>query len=172
MTEVFETIRNWPLAFGWIALFVIVVLRAGATYGLGRAIAAGALKRHSPSARTSAAIERVHRWGPWAVAASFFTIGIQSVVNFAAGLIRMPFQRYLLGLIPGAMIWATLWLTVGLGAVIAFLSADGLDRAVGIAVLILVVLGLRWWRRGWLRRDASDSDESAFPSEGPHDPLS
>ena len=140
MSDVMDTIGSWPWGWAWLTFFVIVTLRAGATYGLGRAAAAGLTRRRPPSERTLAAMERVDRWGPPAVTVSFLTVGAQSVINFGAGLCRMTVPRYLLGLLPGAALWATVWTTVGLG--IVGLLYESRDHPWLLAVVVVGVLGV------------------------------
>jgi membrane protein DedA with SNARE-associated domain len=138
-----EEIRSWPWAWAWLTLFVIVLLRAGATYGIGRLVAAGVLRRREPGPRVRAAAERVDRWGPPVVTASFLTVGAQTVVNAGAGLARMTFPRYLVGLVPGAALWATVWSTIGAGAFLVALRT-GRERGeavwLAVAALVLVVV--------------------------------
>lgn len=117
MSDLLDTIRAWPWGWAWLTFFVIVLLRAGATYGLGRAMAAGAARGRPPGPRLLAAMDRVDRWGPPAVTLSFLTVGAQTVINLGAGLARMTVPRYLLGLVPGAVLWATIWTSVGIGVV-------------------------------------------------------
>ncbi|KQY60054.1 hypothetical protein ASD11_11185 [Aeromicrobium sp. Root495] len=138
-----EEIRSWPWAWAWLTLFVIVLLRAGATWGIGRAIAAGALRRRDAEGRASAprvrrAMERVEQWGPPVVTLSFLTVGAQTVVNLAAGLARMGWVRYAMGLVPGAAIWATIWTSLGAGVVAAATSA-GADHTEAVVLLVLTV---------------------------------
>ncbi len=138
-------IRSWPWAVAWLVLFAIVLLRAGATYGIGRAVAAGVLRRRPPGPRLRAAAERVERWGPPVVTASFLTVGAQTVVNAGAGLAGMSVPRYLLGLVPGAAIWATIWSTLGAGAFFVALRSgrdQGEAVAIGVAVLVCVAVVL------------------------------
>lgn len=150
MSELIESIRAWPWAWAWAAFFVIVVLRAGATYGIGRAIAAGALRRRELGPRTTAAMHQVRRWGPPAVTVSFFTVGAQTAVNLAAGLARLGVGRYLTGLLPGAAIWATIWSTIGMTAFLAIFSGGArqaawlLALAVAVAVAVLLSRAARW----------------------------
>lgn len=137
-----EEIRSWPWLWAWLVLFLIVLLRAGATYGIGRAIAAGAWRGHEPGPRMRAAAERVERWGPPVVTASFLTVGAQTVINAAAGLAGMSVPRYLVALVPGAAIWASIWSTIGAGAfLLALRSGSERDEALalGLAALVLVV---------------------------------
>ena len=147
MTELIEEIREWPIALGWITLYCIVFLRAGATYGLGRAAAAGYLRNKQPKENTSSAVEFLNKWGPLAITASFLTVGVQSAINFSAGLILMPVRRYLLGLIPGAALWATIWLTAGLSAIVAVLAGPPWLIAGLIVVVAAVVFGVRRLRK-------------------------
>ena len=152
------------------ALFVIVLFRAQGTYWLGRAVTASAVRLrrgreqdHDPVrsptwwTRVVFAVERwsygpggrravalVHRWGPLAVTLSFFTVGIQTAVNAAAGLTRMAYGRYLLAMVPGCVAWALIYATVGFAA---FYGAVALAArspwALGAAIAGLLA-GLAW----------------------------
>ncbi len=143
----FETIREWPLHWGWLALYCIVFLRASATYGLGRAVAAGFMRNKKSEESTSKAIDYINKWGPIAVMLSFLTVGVQSVINFSAGMMLMPMRRYLLGLIPGAALWATLWLTAGLGAILAVIAGPTWVTIVLIVAVVVAFFAVRYWRR-------------------------
>lgn len=138
-----EEIRSWPWGWAWLTLFGIVLLRAGATYGLGRLVAGGVLRRREPGPRLRAAAERVDRWGPPVVTASFLTVGAQTVVNAGAGLARMTVPRYLVGLVPGAALWATIWSTLGAGAfLVALRTGRERGEAVWLAVSALVLVAV------------------------------
>ncbi len=139
MGDLVEEIRSWPWTWAWLTLLAIVVLRAGATYGIGRAIAAGALRSREPGPRLRHATERVERWGPPVVTLSFLTVGAQTAVNLAAGLARMSLGRYLMGLAPGAAIWATVWTTIGAGLFTAATRA-GADHGEAVAILVGTVV--------------------------------
>ncbi len=145
MTDALEAIRTWPWAWGWSALFIIVTLRAGATYGIGRAIAAGWTNRRELSPVTTEAMTKVVRWGPPVVTVSFFTVGAQTVINFAAGLSKMTLPRYLSGLLPGAAVWATIWFTVGMGVIEAVRRGEAghVLWALVFAVAVLLALVIR-----------------------------
>ena len=109
------------------ALFVIVMLRANATYWLGRGAAAGSRRWRKAEGDGSPAWQRardlVNRWGPIAVVLCFFTVGIQTAVNATAGVTRMPLRRYLPAVTLGSIAWATIYATVGLAAARAWLAA-------------------------------------------------
>lgn len=140
MTDALESIRSWPWAWAWLALLGIVLVRAGSTFAIGRVVAAGAGRRREPGPRLAVAMERVDRWGPPAVTLSFLTVGAQTVINLAAGLCRMSVPRYLLGLVPGAALWATIWASIGAG-VFSLVRAAGSHPAL-VGLVVVVVLGV------------------------------
>lgn len=164
MSDVLESIRSWPWAWAWLTLFGIVLLRAGSTFAIGRLVAAGAARRREPGPRLASAMERVDRWGPPAVTLSFLTVGAQTVINLAAGLCRMTVPRYLLGLVPGAALWATIWASIGAGVVALLRSAGSHPALVALVVGVLVAVALvayasaRDGRRRHAREGLSPSD--------------
>src|SRR5690349_10916894 len=112
----------FPLAFG--VLFVIVMLRANATYWLGRGAESGAertrLSRLLASPKFRRAQDVVARWGAPIVTVSFLTVGVQTLINLAAGVARMPLRRYLPAVTLGSIIWALLYATVGFVTITAW----------------------------------------------------
>lgn len=130
-------------------LYVVVLLRASATYWVGRAIVAGARHtrlRHlvdSPAYHRAAA--RVDRWGPPAVALSFLTIGVQTLVNLAAGATQMRLRHYLPAVAVGGLAWAFIYATIGF---VGFEAIGALwERApVGAVLLgVAVTAALGWY---------------------------
>lgn len=105
----------FPIIVG--ALFVIVMTRANGTYWVGRFINRGASRTRAHSLLASRgyqrAVDRIHRWGAPVVTASFLTVGVQTMINVAAGAIRMPLRRYLPAVTLGCIIWAFIYGTVG-----------------------------------------------------------
>ncbi|WP_278234797.1 VTT domain-containing protein [Isoptericola sp. AK164] len=160
------TLEGFPYWIVYVAAFGIVMARAQATYWLGRGVARGVggtrVARLLTGPRAARVIEQIHRWGPPAVTFSFLTVGVQTVVNLAAGYLRMPFARYLVALVFGCLIWAAIWTTVGTavvwGAILLFLHQPAVLAA-------LVVLGLA--TTAWLlsRRRARDKDPQPQPEE-------
>lgn len=135
------------------ALYVIVCLRAGGTYALGRAIAAGTshTRLHGLTTRRSFARARglVARWGAPFVTASFLTIGLQTMVNLAAGVLRMPLRRYLPALAVGALVWALVYATVGFVgfAALAHLHERSPLAAWAVGILCMGgILGFGLWQ--------------------------
>ncbi|RLV56541.1 hypothetical protein D9V41_05555 [Aeromicrobium phragmitis] len=149
MSDVIEQMRSWPWLWAWLGFFAVAVLRAGGTYLIGRGITAGVVHWRRPNERVRAMMDRVGRWGPPAVTVSFLTVGVQTAVNLAAGLIAMPWPRYLLGLLPGAAIWASIWSTIGMAAFLAALAGLRGEPAILVALAagILLVATLVWRSR-------------------------
>lgn len=108
---------GWPFGLVFAALFAIVMTRANATYWVGRALRKGsdrsrlaAVTRRPGYRRVEAALQR---WGAPVVSLCFLTIGVQTMVNVAAGATRMPLRRYLPAVTIGSVLWALIYSTVG-----------------------------------------------------------
>ena len=152
-TLTLEVLRSWPYPVTVAALFVIVMLRANATYWVGRAARAGAGRTRMQRALGSAGFARaqalVARWGAPVVSLSFLTIGIQTLVNLAAGAARMPVRRYLPAAVVGSVAWALLYGTAGfvtLEAWLALYRRSPATAVVAIVVLAAAVVALATWR--------------------------
>lgn len=139
-----------PWIWVWAALFVIVFCRAGATYLLGSAARAGIarfkpvqkLMRASVYQRAERALDR---WGPPAVAATFLTVGLQTAMNLAAGVIRMRWYRYIPALVVGGAVWATIYTTIGSVSVAAIAAAYTRWPVPTVVVTVLLGLALVGW---------------------------
>ena len=135
-----------PLAVVVLALFVIVMLRANGTYWLGRALAAGARRSRwekvLESRHYATGARWLNRWGAPAVSLSFLTIGIQTKVNLAAGVARMPLRRYLPAVIVGCVMWAFLYGTVGFIGWVAVGALWDRSPALTVALLTLAAAGI------------------------------
>jgi membrane protein DedA with SNARE-associated domain len=141
------TIAGVPFWVVYLAAFGIVLVRAQATYWLGRGVARGTVRtrlaERLATPRAAAAIDRLNRWGPVAVTLSFFTVGVQTVVNLAAGYLRMPFFRYLIALLVGCAVWAGIWTTIGTAAIngaIALAARSPVTLALLVAAAAAVVV--------------------------------
>ena len=146
-------------------LFVIVMLRANGTYWLGRLASRGARAtraRHiMESPGYARAEERLNRWGAPLVTVSFFTIGVQTLVNLAAGAIRMPLRRYLPAMTIGCVCWALIYTTIGFVGLEAFglLWQRSPALTVGLgAGLIAAFVAFVVWRMREARAGRSLSD--------------
>ena len=138
--------RGWPYPVAVAALFVVVVLRAGATYAIGRAAQEGVRRsrfsRVMARPRFAKMQQLVVRWGAPVVIASFLTVGIQTLVNLAAGVLRMPLRRYVPALIVGSIMWAFLYATVGFATFAAWRQVYQLSPVVAIVTLVALLAGL------------------------------
>ncbi|MHA6524794.1 DedA family protein [Tessaracoccus sp. G1721] len=141
---------TWDAPFGVVvlALFVIVMLRANGTYWLGRAIAAGASRSRwvklLESRHYATGARWLNRWGAPAVSLSFLTIGIQTMVNLAAGVARMPLRRYLPAVTVGCLMWAFMYGTVGFIGWVAVVALWERSPALTVTLLALAVAGVAW----------------------------
>ncbi|HLT59712.1 MAG TPA: VTT domain-containing protein [Microlunatus sp.] len=109
--------RDWPYPVAVGVLFLVILLRANATYWLGRAANAGAsrtrIQRLLESPGYRRAQDLVTRWGAPVITASFLTVGLQTLINLAAGVIRMSYRRYLPAMLVGGVLWSFLYATFG-----------------------------------------------------------
>lgn len=141
---------TWDAPYFVVAagLFVIVMLRANATYWLGRGMAAGAertrLAKLLESKHYANATRWLARWGAPAISLSFLTVGIQTVINLAAGMTRMPMRRYLPAVTVGCVLWAFLYATVGFIGWAAVVRLWTLSPAALVAVLVVAAAGIVW----------------------------
>ena len=146
----------------FVFLFVVVLLRAQATYWLARGAASGAVRAtghqgflgamarwfDGPIPRKGAAM--LDKWGIIIIPLCFLTVGIQTAVNAGAGLVRMRWSTYTIAMIPGCVLWALLY---GLCPLADFAAAI---RAVagspwgwaGLALIVaLIAAKIAWGRR-------------------------
>ena len=187
MTQVREAygLGGVPVGIAVVVLFAIVIARSHGTYWAARGVVRGAQQVHENDrgpgwwrtamerleawTSTRAAqrgLDLVRRWGPVAVTLAYLTIGLQTAIFAAAGLVRMPYLRFAIASVPGAIVWAVVWATVGFGA---FWGAAALFAAspwalVAAAVVLLLVVA--WAVRRRLLRRATD-----VPADQPADAL-
>lgn len=153
----------------WVGLFafltVVVFLRAQGTYWVGWVARMGteAVARGDATPRLARLAARfsgpgmdrarafLERWGFVGIPFSFLTIGFQTLVNAAAGFTRMRWDLYTAAMIPGCLMWAALYATVGVSIYRAFVTSP----ALGVGVLVAIVaLGYGATR---LRRNAGSA---------------
>lgn len=155
---------GWPYPVTVIALFVVVLARAGATYGIGRAMRAGAgrtrLSRWLDSPGFAEAQRLLSRWGAPVVTLSFLTVGLQTVVNLAAGVAQMPLRRYAPALLVGSALWAFLYATVGFATFTAWRQLYEVSPAAAIVGSATLLLGLAGYVTWQIRRRGRNSDGS------------
>jgi len=160
-------ILGQPFWIAAIALTAVAAVRSQSTYWVGRAVRAGLLRgkwaQRLQSDRINNAIARLERWGWPLIPLSFFTVGFQTAVNLAAGLIGWRWLKYTLAAIPGWIAWGIVYATGGL-AIFAGLWAlvtrsPWLAGAVVAAVAVAIWLVV--WRRKVRRRQETVSDAIA-----------
>ncbi len=85
----------------------------------------------------------LERWGIPVVPLCYLTIGLQTAVLAACGVLRLGWVRFSVAQIPGAAAWALIYATIGFAAWEAALSAAAGSPAgiagLGIVALLLVV---------------------------------
>lgn len=129
---------DWPVLPLYLFLVVVAFGRGGATYVLGRGARGAAGRRwRLDSTWVARGEDVVRRFGAPAVTLCFLTVGVQTAVNLAAGTLRMPARRYVPALLLGALLWAAVYLTVGVAVVEAFWGSS--RPWLLIAVLLAVV---------------------------------
>jgi membrane protein DedA with SNARE-associated domain len=161
--------RGWPYPVAVAALFVVVMLRAGGTYAIGRAAQEGVrrsrLSRVMAKPRFARMQQMVARWGAPVVTVSFLTVGIQTLVNLAAGVMRMPLRRYIPALIVGSILWAFLYATVGFATFAGWRQVYELSPTAAIVILVVLLVGLAGYIV-WQVRHRDDEDEREPASFG------
>lgn len=160
----FSFLEGQPFAVVYFTLLVVILLRAPATYWLGRGLGTGVTRsrlgeRLGP--RLDRAQERVNRYGAPVVTLSFFTVGFQTAINFAAGVVRMRFPRYFLAVLIGGIAWAGLWGVVISGVVgtwlALFLYSPWTALGVAVVAAVSVTAMVLYTRRNRVRRGTDEN---------------
>lgn len=156
---------DWPVALTFVVFFLGALTRGNATYWLGRGARRGGERTRAHRYLSSPLVRRaetvVARMGPPAVTLSFLTIGVQSAVNVAAGVLRMPIWAYEIAVSVGALLWAAVYTTIGFAVVEAWLDqAPWRWIALAIAGLGLVLLTTGLGRRRIHREHPAAEDVS------------
>ncbi len=147
-------LQGWPVWVVFVVLFLGAYARGNATYLVGRGARAGGARTRWAHYLDSPVVRGAERWvrraGPPMVSLGFLTVGVQSAINFSAGAMRMPQRYFQPAVIVGAVLWATVYTTVGFAVIDAVLGR----LPWWVAVLAAgVVVALVWYSR-WLDRRA------------------
>lgn len=125
--------ESGPLLF--IFLLIVVFCRAQTTYWLGRAAAAGLLSGVNAKGIRGAVgrwfngpipqkgVKILNKWGIIIIPLCFLTVGIQTAVNAGAGILRMPWSKYTIAMLPGCVAWAFIYAFGALALWLATVSA-------------------------------------------------
>lgn len=120
-----DLFQGWPFWVVFVVFFFGAMARGQAIYWLARYLTGVGL-RHAPPrgwrARTAAWLESpsldsgaalLRRFGLVAVPLCYLTVGLQSAVLAAAGVVRLNAWAFLLAQVPGSLAWATIYTTIG-----------------------------------------------------------
>lgn len=138
-----EWMSGWPLLAVYLFFLFGAVARSQAIFWLGRSVAVGAgrsrWRERAESPRVHRATRTVERWGMPIVPAAFLTVGFQSAVFLAVGVLRVGWLRFTLWSIPGCLVWAALW---GGGGIAALAGARELaERSPWLLAAVIVAVG-------------------------------
>lgn len=155
-----EFLQNHPLWLVFTAMTVIAMARGQATYWIARAVTEQALgpqsgrparsmpARHARLAAwlrgrdVSRGAQALRTWGLIAIPLGYLTVGLQTLVLAAAGVLRIPWMRFTLVQVPGALAWAAIYSTIGWAVWEAGIAAvTGHPAAlIGLVALLTVAL--------------------------------
>jgi len=147
--------KDWPVLGVYLFFLFGAFARSQAIYWAGRGVTAGALRsrwgERLDSPQVHRATRTVEKWGMPIVPLAFLTVGFQSAVFAAVGLLRVHWLRYTLWTVPGALVWAAVWGGSGL-AVVAALWAVARQSPWAFAGLVLALAALATAVTLWFRR--------------------
>ncbi|MFV0253783.1 MAG: DedA family protein [Beutenbergiaceae bacterium] len=155
-----DFLEGWPVTGVFSFMFALAIARGQALYWLGRVITEQALRRTRPTegwrARAHAwltgggidpGIVAIRRWGLIAVPLSYLTVGFQSMIQAAAGVLRIELWKYTIAQVPGALMWAGIYTTFGFFTWVAIAAAargnpwaaGGLTLLVAVTLTVLIL---------------------------------
>jgi len=142
-----ETVSDWPFAAVWILFWCVGLARSSTMHWLGRGARSAGDRNHRWTDREPVrrAERLVSRFGAPIVTASFVTLGLQSAIQIASGVLRMPWwPRFVPAALIGAAIWATIYTTIGLTVLYAMIGRlDWWWALVAVIAVVTVVVGSR-----------------------------
>ncbi|GAA3606590.1 VTT domain-containing protein [Marihabitans asiaticum] len=161
-----------PFALVFLVLYVIGTARGQLTYGIARWTASQTIRRTDRSAGWPARVNgwldgaevargrrAIERWGLPVIPLAYLTVGFQTMVLAACGVLRVHWLRFTLAQIPGALAWALIYATIGFAAWEAAIgAAAGSPLAIALLGVLFVVGVTRWMSRRTARRKAGMSD--------------
>lgn len=138
-------VEDWPVWVVFVVLWLGAFVRGTATYWVGRGVRAGGGRSRWADRLDRPVVQRaegwVRRFGAPAVTLGFLTVGVQTAINASAGMLRMPQRRFLPAVSLGAVLWATVYTTVGFTVVDAWLGNVAWWWAVvAIGAVVAIVL--------------------------------
>lgn len=164
----------------FVVFYCVGFFRTLATYWIARVVSRWTLERSGLQRPWVAKIQNwldsdtadkgvavIRRWGVPAVPLSFLLTGTKTVVNAAAGVLRMSMSRYLPALAVGAAGYAVIYATIGWGAWVAVVGAAAgspwaIGAIMGAALLGASVIIIKRRQKRW----AASADEEGATIEG------
>lgn len=163
----------------YLFLFMVGMLRGQGTYWLARVVTEQTLRRTRPTEGWKAGVHRwltgdgvargrssIQRWGLVTIPLAYLTVGFQTLVLAAAGMLRIAWPLFTLVQVPGALAWAAIYSTIGFalwGATLAALAGEPLALAALLATVVVIgtTLAVRRHRRNGAAAAAAAADRGA-----------
>lgn len=163
-----------PFAVAFVLLWLIAMARGQATYWLARG-ATGTAVRHTTGAdgwrgrlhdwldgdQVARGRRSLERGGLPMISLAYLTVGFQTLVIAAAGVLRIQWARFTVAQVVGALAWAGIYATIGFAAWRAAMAATARSpwalMVLAVAAVVLVTWALRRRHR---RRDHSPATSS------------
>ena len=143
------------LRIQWIVLTAFLAASAGATLGflLGRAGGRRLLGRlHVPERHLDRVESGFNRYGGWFIVFARFFDGPRQLHGIAAGMLGMPWSRFLVFNLAGAALWACFWgllvyyLDLHLDQVVSLIRRVNPWVAGATLALLIALVGVLWLR--------------------------
>ena len=159
---------SFPIAVTWLIMFGIIICRAGGTFLLGRLARKGIrrfdrIEKIMSGPKYRRAEDTIDRFGAPVVALSFLTVGLQTVVNLAAGTTGMRYRRYVPALAVGGSLWALIYSTVGFLGFKAVAKAYHAEPGLTVGLALVFVVAIIGLVIG-LRKDRTPAEEETSAS--------
>lgn len=151
-----DYLRDRPIGLVFGFLFALSMARGQATYALAAWVTRQAGRREALATWASGpgvarGVAAVRRWGVAAVPLAYLTVGLQTLIFAAAGVVRMRWRVFTLAQLPGALAWAAIYSTIGWAAWQAGLAAVAgeswahmlLPAVVAVLLLLAVTRAVR-----------------------------
>jgi membrane protein DedA with SNARE-associated domain len=134
-------LESLPLGAGILFFWAVGIIRTTVIFALGRAATVGGrriglVRRVTDTPVCRRAERLVNRWGVLAVPACFLTVGLQTAVILTTAVTGMPLRRWIPAMLVGTLIWGTVYGTVGMAVVWAWLEQPWVVAPVVVALAV------------------------------------
>lgn len=85
----------------------------------------------------------VNKWGVLAVPVCFLTVGFQTAVILTTGFTQMPLIRWIPAMLLGTLLWGTIYGTVGMAVVWAWLESPWIATPIILLMIIAFTIVYR-----------------------------